>query len=93
MVKMDFIYPMLVLLSVIILFCLIVGENVRESAQNEPPPSYGDPEIDAIIQFARLVGVQTGYSWGAFFRSSVERQEAQMVEAIKRLQNVKPKCT
>lgn len=71
--------------SVVMLSPLFVGEWVRHNARTEPPPSFGDPEIDAAVQFARLVGVQTGYSWGAFLRSSVEQQERQFVQAMRSL--------
>ena len=52
----------LVMLSVLVLYSAIVGDSVRNQARTEPPPSFGDPEIDAAVQFARLVGVQSGYS-------------------------------
>ena len=73
------------LIAWVVLYSAAVGEYVRNQARTEPPPYFGDPEIDAAVQFARLVGVQSGFSWGAFYRDSVAQQERQFVEAMRRL--------
>ena len=78
--------------GVIMLTLLMEGERVRNMSRKQPVASYGDPEVDAAVQFARLIGVQSGYSWGAFYRDSVVKQEDQFVEAMAKLMEHRNAC-